>query len=262
MTHYLVETPWETRNLGVQSYALDQVFYHDSNFTALREEIEALRHTSTGFFIFARIEKSKLAHAPGLESLGFYVVECALTGSLKLNDNEILLNFAKQPKDCIPPKYKVADLSWTMLDRQKNFPSDALRAIAQESFSDDRFHHDYQCPQEIADRRFAYWVDDLIADEHVTFGSLTLEGMMVAFTAHKTNCAILGGFIRKYNRAGLGEFAVLSMYQAIKEQNYHVAETMISVNNLPILNLYARIGFKFKDPQYSFHYWRRAEGDV
>jgi hypothetical protein len=45
------------------------------------------------------------------------------------------------------------------------------------------------------------------------------------------------------------------------EQNKKVAATLISANNVSVLNLYARLGFRFKNPEATFHYWSDKSGD-
>lgn len=255
MASYIVETPWETRNLGIPSYSIEQEFYTSPDFDALKRTIERLHRAHTSFFISTRIEKSSLVYAAELERLGFYLIECVVTPFMRLQRNEILTKFHKHPMEVVPRKYRVKDLEFVIVDRQKHFPADRLRTIARESFSDDRFHLDYQCPKSIADRRFSYWVDDLLSDQHVMIGVLTLEGDSIGFMAFKENCLILAGFAKRYIKSGLGDFLWLSTCQVLQERGYHLVETHISINNLPVLNLYARLGFKFKETQYSFHFW-------
>ena len=68
---------------------------------------------------------------------------------------------------------------------------------------------------------------------------------------------LLAGFARKYAGGGLGEFFWLRVLQNLGADGVDRVSTLISINNLSVLNLYARMGFKFRDSRATFHLWGR-----
>lgn len=252
---YLIIIPWECRNLGRHSFSLTQSFFKIPDFDKLEKEIGKLKYQYKRLFIQARIDKRYLLYAYHLERIGFCFIETTLIPYIRLNKSEVLDRFEGDPQTCIPQKYYNAGLTFRTLSRDNTFPIGILHTIAVESFSDDRFHLDHNCPPEVADRRFSYWVDDLIADKRVVFDVLELNGYPIGFMAHKYNYLILAGFARRFINAGLGSYLWLSTCRKLRQLGYTKAEALISVNNVSVMNLYCRLGFKFKNPQNTFHYW-------
>jgi ribosomal protein S18 acetylase RimI-like enzyme len=66
---------------------------------------------------------------------------------------------------------------------------------------------------------------------------------------------LLAGFDRRHANAGLGEFFWLSVCDRLRARGVRRVTTRISVNNIAVLNLYARLNFKFRDPEMTFHLW-------
>lgn len=253
--NFFIETPWETRNLGIPSFTIDEKFYLRTELASLKAGLDALARQHKKFFVYTRIAKQNLPVTPILNQCGFYLVECTLTPFSRLAHSSVLDRFAESKTVFIPARYRDENVTYSQLHRGRDFPQEELCAIAAESFSADRFHVDHSCPKEVADRRFVHWVHDLIADPNVVFDGLRLNGGLIAFMARKKDYLILTGFAKRYINAGLGEFFWLSTCQTLKNENYQMVETLISANNLPTVNLYTRLGFKFKNTQYSFHLW-------
>ena len=258
----LKETPHESRNLGIKAFMIDDDFFAEPDFRTLCQEIAQLRNQQERFFLFARIPKSCLRHAPALHALGFYVVEATVTPYTHLGKNEMLHRFIANSRDFVPDMYRDAHLVHMSLSRSGSLPTDRLKQIAGESFSDDRFHLDRNCPTQVADRRFEYWIADLVADATTDFDVLQLEGSIIAFLARKRNYLLLAGFSKRYISSGLGEYLWLSTCNLLRSAGHTIVETCISINNLPVLNLYSRLGFKFKGAKYSLHCWYPSNLDT
>ncbi len=250
--------PWETRNLGIPSYEINVPNLNLITATDLVNELDLLHKKYSHFFIFARLQKKEIHLSAILEKQGFYLIESTISPYMNLNKNVILAKFNENKKLSLPKRYKEKNITFhTLTNDEKLHYKNKLKKIAEESFSYDRFHLDFNCTSTIADRRFSLWVDDLIADNNVTFDALQHDDEPISFIARKNNHLILGGFKKKYHLAGLGEYFILSTCSTIKQQNHPTLETLISVNNLPIVNLYASVGFKFRDTRYSFHFWNK-----
>jgi len=251
----LRETPWETRNLGTPSYALANGFPGAPDFSALEREMRELVARHGRLFVVARLPKARLGLIPRLQQLGFYLVECTLVPTMALHKNPVLLDFERDPAAFIPDRYRRDDLEFTTLSTVTPEWTETLTAMARAAFSGDRFHVDHRCPPEIADRRFAFWMDDLMADEEVKFDILRLKGKPIAFFARKADHQIVSGFAPDRAASGLGEFFWLSTCVAVKAEGHASVHSLISCNNLPSVNLCARCGYRFKETGYTFHFW-------
>lgn len=252
----LKETPWETRNLGIPSYAVRPDFFDAPDFAGLGAEMGALATAHGRFFVSARLGKQRLALVPELQTLGFYLVECSVSPVMVLGKNPVLLRFEREPEAFVPARYSLQELEFTTPAEKAGSWTEVLEPLAAGSFSDDRFHHDHRCPAELADRRFAYWIADLLADPAAVFHLLRLRGELVGFCARKGDHPVVAGFGRSRTTSGLGEYFWLSICRAAKAEGLPSLRTQVSCNNLPSLNLCARIGFRFTDTAYTFHLWR------
>lgn len=257
VTDFLVDIPWETRNLGVQSFALAENFLDSPDEKTLRRDVSSKVKEFEKIFVQARIGKADFNIGRILENLGFYFVEATLTPYTVFKKNSALQRFVSNKEEFTPPRYNLSDLNVTILNKNDKVLCQAIREIANSSFPNDRFHLDPNCSNDIAGRRVSYWIDDLLNDDAVTFNILELHDKVIAFMARKENNLILAGFAKQYINSGLGDFFWLSVIENMMEQDLNQANTMISANNTPVLNLYCRIGFKFKDPAVTFHYWSR-----
>lgn len=251
----LKSIPWETRNLGLQSFAVDDEFFGNPDDELLKESLRSAEAQNGKIFAQARVAKNDFAALPVLQRYGFYFAETTLIPFSVFRKNDALSRFMADKSSFAPARYSLDGLGLTIMDRRDLAQCATVKAIAAESFSDDRIHLDANCPKEIADRRFCYWVDDLLADEAVVFYLLEHLGACTGFMARKGEDLILAGFAQRYIKSGLGDFLWLSVLEDMHKQGIAQTHTCISANNTPVLNLYVRLGFKFKDPSVTLHYW-------
>jgi L-amino acid N-acyltransferase YncA len=140
----------------------------------------------------------------------------------------------------------------------------ALRATAAAAFSHDRLHLDTNLPAAKADERFAQWVErGWRAGEPLLVFEDRRGAKLIGFfhlreTAPGTIDLSLAGVAPALQRSGLGAV----MYQAVltdcRSRGYRIATTRISVNNIDIVNLFARLGFAFHRPVLTLHWFRPA----
>jgi GNAT superfamily N-acetyltransferase len=251
----LVYVPWETRNLGIQSFALSEYFIENPDEELLRDTLQKKKQEYGSIFVQVRLGKQYLPIAPIIERNGFYFVESTLVPYTSLKKNSRFVEFIRDRRPFVPSRYDAADLVFVLLDKRSKDDCRKIREIAAESFSDDRFHIDAKCSKEVADRRFVYWVDDLLGDDAVIFNVLEHRGDATGFMARRGDNLILAGFAPQYINSGLGEYLWFAVLQDMQEQGIVQVRTLISSNNTAVLNLYVRMGFKFKDPAATFHYW-------
>ena len=253
----LVNVPWETRNLGIQSFALGEHFLENYDEGVLRDSLQKKIQEHGRIFVQARLGKY-LPVAPIIERNGFYFVESTLVPYTPLRKNPKLAEFVRDRRSFVPSRYDTADLVFSLMDKGSQDDRRKIREIAAESFSDDRFHIDGSCSKEVADRRFVFWVDDLLDDDSVIFNILECRRDTAGFMARRGDNLILAGFARQFVNSGLGEYLWFAVLHDMQEEGIVQVRTLISCNNTPVLNLYVRMGFKFKDPAATFHYWSNA----
>jgi len=251
----LVETPWEERNLGVKSFLLNAECLSTLSQQQLDKAFADLKHRYRQFFVFCRLSNARLDLVPCLQGCGFYLVEGAVCPVIQLDKSSKIQEFSSRPDHFIPARFKDHDIQFSTLGGENERQDKILMAIARESFSSDRFHMDYRCPKKTANRRFELWIRDLLNNGRVTFDIIRVNEEIAGFMAREGNHLLIAGLSRKYGRAGLGDFLWLGSLRKMQEHGLRYAETLVSINNIPSLNLHARLGFKFRNPQYSFHYW-------
>ncbi len=252
----LEPVPYETRNLGVPSFALTDDCLKSFDEKILAGEIEKLTRLNGRLFIQTRLNKGQLTFTGALQRMGFFFAEATLVPFTHFQKNKVLQEFKKNPALFLPSLYAFDRLKLNRVDRSDEISMKIIRSIARESFTDDRFHLDPNCPKETADERFVYWINDLAGDPLAVFYILFYEGNPLGFMARKMENMILTGFSKEHQTAGLGDFLWLSTLLDMMGEGLLKAHTLISVNNARVLNLYVRLGFTFNDPGVTLHYWK------
>ncbi|WP_428123965.1 hypothetical protein [Dissulfurimicrobium sp.] len=192
---------------------------------------------------------------PAIQREGFYFVEQTLDPYLALQKSDVLKRFNADPMSFIPSRHRDKNLRVIAMDKNDAVLQSQVMECARGSFSDDRFHMDPNCPRELADLRFFNWARDLISDPGVMIYIAMIGEDVVGFLAQKQDQLILAGFKQQFARSGLGDFLWLSTLSNMMAHGFDCVNTRISTNNTAVLNLYARLGFKFKNPASMFHYW-------
>ena len=255
MNECLVFIPWETRNLNLQSFEITDSFIRNPNEATLEKALREKISEHGQIFIQVRVSKDDSRIIPLLEQKGFYFVETVLVPYTKLKTNTVLGRFVANKSEFLPAQYSLDGCKVAVINREDSSLCQRIRDIAVESFVDDRFHCDPRCDKTIANKRFSYWVDDLLADTNITFYVITCYDEPAGFMTRKTNELVLGGLSRQYVGKGIAKFLWLSVLKDMLDEGHSAVHTLIAVNNIPVLNLYVGLGFKFKDPAATFHYW-------
>ena len=254
----LASIPWETRNLGIQSFQVSNIFVRQPDELILQEALNKKIEEYGRIFVQARVSWDAGPAIAALERNGFYPVETVLVPYANLKTNKVLKRFIDNRDSFIPKEPGKDEWKVVVVDKTDKPAIRRIKDIAFDSFVNDRFHRDRQCDKETASRRFSYWVDDLAADSKVTFLMITHRDKGEGFMARTFDNLILGGLSRKSVGKGIGKFFWLSVLEDMLNTGSPNVHTLISVNNIPVLNLYAGLGFKFKEPAITLHYWRTS----
>jgi len=124
-------------------------------------------------------------------------------------------------------------------------------SICHGAFEDGRFHRDFNVPKAAADLRYDKWLKQLL-DERKVYG-LYWQGSLAGFIAHNDNCLVLHALARKYRGKGWSKYwwgAVC--VDLLKSESYEI-KSSVHASNLAIINLYASLGFYFKNPLDVYH---------
>jgi ribosomal protein S18 acetylase RimI-like enzyme len=249
--------PWETRNLGLAAFAIGADFFREPDERMLKRCLEAAQRAHGDVFVQARC-KPDTNTSQILEASGFYFVEATVCPRVVFAKYAVLDRFVADPRRVLPARYKAADVDVVLVTAAHRDMVAAIRMVAGEAFTDDRFHVDHNCDAETANRRYRFWVDDLFGDPAVRFRVLTLQRQPVAFMASRRSDLVLAGFAPTYASSGLGEFFWLRVLEELRRDGVKSVSSLISLNNISALNLYARLRFKFREPRTTFHFWARS----
>lgn len=136
----------------------------------------------------------------------------------------------------------------------------AIEAIAADAFTTGRFLLDWRLPPDLSRRRYARWVRNSANAPGQSILKGELDGQLVGFfivertgeTAYWHLTAIAPGFQGR----GLGSSLWQTMLRRHHDEGVVRVRTTISAHNPAVMNLYARLGFRFDAPQMTFHLLR------
>jgi hypothetical protein len=128
---------------------------------------------------------------------------------------------------------------------------DDLLPICASAFKHDRFHKDFQLQPAGADQRYCNWLSDLHAKGKVS--GLLYGEQLAGFMAFNDNLLVLHALAPRFMGQGLAKFLWTAVCDSLFAQGHTEIVSSISVSNVPVLNLYARLGFKFREPMDIYH---------
>lgn len=127
----------------------------------------------------------------------------------------------------------------------------ALLAICHGAFRHGRFHRDFRLARAAADLRYDRWLEELCR-ERTVYG-LARRGTLVGFVA----CANAKLVLHAMSPAARGRGWARAFWTLVCERLFgagHAEVTSsISAANLAALNLYASLGFRFRNPVDLYH---------
>jgi len=250
---YLYEVPWEKRALGISSFQVDFNKAIDMGF--LKEEINQNSQLYGKIFIQAFVSFDDYKIIPDLNAFGFYYVETRVTPYFLLEKDRISKLLCSVSPKLLSNKLICDDIEFFEADKSDSNIQTAIKKIAVEAFTKDRFHLDPMCRNDLANLRFVNWLDDIISDVETSIYVVSIKGKVGGFLAIKNDRMLLIAIGNKYRNNGLGRFLWSSVIRELFVKGIKIVETTVSTSNTESLNLHASLGFKFKRPIFIFHYW-------
>ena len=126
-----------------------------------------------------------------------------------------------------------------------------LVAICRGAFRHGRFHRDFNVERRLADLRYENWLRAL--HEAGKVYGLTWEGEVAGFIAHEGGKLVLHALGERHRGRGLAKHLWSAVCEDLARQGVAELSSSISAVNTPALNLYAALGFRFRNPVDVYH---------
>jgi RimJ/RimL family protein N-acetyltransferase len=127
-----------------------------------------------------------------------------------------------------------------------------VAALCHGAFSHDRFHRDFNVPAAAADARYDNWLAQMHARGQV-YG-ITMDGELVAFIAIVGPRMVLHAVAQARRGTGIAKYAWSAACRHFFDTlGLDHLESSVSASNLAVVNLYASLGFRFRNAKDVYH---------
>jgi ribosomal protein S18 acetylase RimI-like enzyme len=255
----LTEVPWEKRNLGMHAYQLEGII---ENYIFVESILEQKKEDlKENFFVQLKLDADMIDEVKFSQDAGFKFAEMSICPYLDLNivKSKISIDGTKSQYSPELPSNSNVEKHYGSVEHLDSLIKNEIINISQESFSTDRFHMDSCCEKSIADARIGLWLElDILTENKNYCTYLRTNKNLIGFIIWNQGGFILGGLSRNFIGKGFGKTLYIQAILDAMNSGLKEISTNISVNNLPVLNLYSKLGFSFRNPKYLLHYWSQA----
>jgi len=239
------EAPWDTAIYGKPVLQITKLEVVGSAATEDFAAFERLRDVSGSGLVSCRLAHNKLRESMLLEDAGFRFIEMLYMPELDaLNDVQKLTS---------------------SLHVELATPSDlpAVLEIAASAFRNERLYIDPRLSPELSDKRYQNWARSSLSHPAqrlflVWDGDLLVSFFVTENLQDGTCYWHLNAVASKLQGQGYGRLAWSAMIQHAVKAGADRVRSSIAARNYRVLNLYARLGFRFPPPWMTFH-WVRSE---
>lgn len=220
LSKYIVETPWDSRAFGIDTFEI--IIPSEEVFKLIFNAYKAGHYTVKVDPLFSK----KLLH-----DYGFYycdtLVELYCTPNNFIYFKKEGINVSNSP--CI---------------------SDLIN-ICNGAFAHGRFHRDFNIDKNLADTRYNLWLKDLYESRSVL--ALMYYEKIAGFWGFSNNKILLHALSEEYRDRGMAKYFWSFACRELFSNGHSELTSSISMSNIRALNLYASLGFKFKNPRDVYH---------
>lgn len=210
--------PWDTAVFGISAYEISE---------PTPEALKSAMHLPGHYTV--RVDP--LASKQLLNDCGFYYCDtliepyCTEERFVPFDDNDVSMR-----KDC--------DL-------------EALLRMCHGVFSHGRFHRDFNLEQAKANKRYDNWLTQLHVAGQVH--GVFYRGALVGFIAVDGNKLVLHALADSMRGRGLAKSLWTPLCKTLFSSGHTEVTSSVSASNLAVVNLYARLGFSFRNPVDIYH---------
>jgi ribosomal protein S18 acetylase RimI-like enzyme len=202
---------------------------------------ETIDDAGDRMLISARLDSNKEAEINLLQEIGFRFMELSLHPELN----------GLQSQELPPTGLEIVTGNGINLDE--------LIEIAESSFQVSRFHRDPFVPKGFADKRFGHWVRDAAeSDQRTILQIQNVSGAILGFFVTRMDAAThsyweLTALSPRFQGKSLGKAAWNAVLKREQQLGVDTVRTTISAENLRVVGLYPRLGFRFSGSSVVLH---------
>ena len=238
--------PWDTDVLGFPVVSIDlfQITHNKKLNESFRLFEDWLDNTSVQL-VTCRLKQKDINTSVFLQDKGFHLIETVLHP--KLSNLQSIRNLESLYDVSEANKSEVSDIS----------------SMASKVFGHERYHLDPKIDSRDANLRYARWVKNSYADTEQKLLKITSDENILGFFVteirpKKLFYWHLTGLNPEYIGHGIGPDVWRAMILFHKSQGMEGILTTISAGNIPVLNLYSSLNFRFAPPEVTLH-WHRQQ---
>lgn len=240
------EATWDTAIFGTPVLQITNIDLRTSEAHSSFRNFEVERDRVQAGLVSCRLYHERMRESMFLEEHGFRFIEMLYQPEL-----DILKG--------------VDDLSESGLyaTRVEKDEISAVMEIAGSAFRNERFHIDPRLDSVLGDQRYCNWVKSSLTHPTQKLYVVRDSGQIVAFfvtemKSDRTCYWHLNAVTTSAQGKGYGKRAWNTMLELARQQGAKRVQTCIVARNHRVLNLYARLGFRFPPPLMTFHWVRSA----
>ncbi len=240
------EAPWDTAIYGAPVLQITR--FEVRGPAAFRDlaAFELARDAAGSGLVSCRLPHDRLRESMLLEEAGFRFVEMLYLPEL----------------EPLPTAERLSDGG---LQVRRALESDMPRVlqIAGSAFRNERFHVDPRLPPDRGDQRYRNWASSCLSHSTQRLQVVCDGPALVAFFVTEdlpdgTCYWHLNAVANEFQGRGYGRKAWAAMIHRAAAAHAQRIRTSIAARNYRVLNLYARLGFRFPAPLMTFHWVRGA----
>jgi ribosomal protein S18 acetylase RimI-like enzyme len=242
-TFQVAAIPWDTKLFGypvaeVKSFDLGLEAERARGFSGLSEWLKD--HDIK--LCSVRIPLDGVSNIHAFEAFGFRFVELGYYPTLR-----DLQNFEVQSDESL------------VISVASSADQAALEGIADGGFPFGRFHQDPRIDSRMGDKRYSQWVTNAFANSKQEVLKVTQNEAIVGFFVNEYPDAqstfwSLTAISKEFRGASIGKRVWKAMMAREKANHRHTISTSISSHNIPVMNLYVSLGFRFPAPVVTLHW--------
>lgn len=133
----------------------------------------------------------------------------------------------------------------------KTIDRNLVLSLCHGAFTHGRFHRDFNLTRATADHRYDNWLAQLI-DQQQVYG-LYWQERLAGFIGYNGNSLVLHALAEEYRGKSLSKYWWSTVCCELLDSGHREIKSSISASNVAVFNLYASLGFCFKNPVDIYH---------